>query len=992
MGARMEKVRLQGRPELEPLEPRLLLSGVNHAPVAGMIEGIQWAVSEGGNGHWYQVAQTPGPVNWEVADQAARQAGGYLATITSAAENAFVASLVANPAYWVEVGNSFGPWLGGYQPPGSPEPNGDWRWVTGEPWGYTNWAPGEPNNSDEEDYLQFGGTAGPGSKWNDARNNSAWTSHAYVMETSTPVGTMAVSTKEDTPLVGTLLAMDPDGDPLTFALVDGPATGDVAVDEDGSFTYTPALHFVGSDSFTYKANDGQAESNIATVLLTVDPVNDAPVAVDDAATAEEDTAVSGNVLANDTDVDGGPAGAGHVFTDAFTTGAQSPSWTVAQSRPGFYAYDGSQGDVRFTKVGSNPTSIQAIWAELNLGALSPTGRLSGDFDTQVDFRDAVLPGTGADQVEFDAKFADGYFFFVVRQHGDGRNDVHVWEGVGGTQARGQINTTATSGTLRITRVGHVMTAYFNGAVVWSNPNATTADLVFLHCQLQNNLSSNDNTAVTYHNFRMENAAIQGSALTAALAQAPSHGSVVLDEDGAFTYTPNAGFSGTDVFTYRAYDGADYSNVANVTITVNRVNDAPVVADHAVSTDEDTPLVGTVSGTDVDGDTLTFALLDGPVYGSVVLTAEGSFTYTPAADFNGTDAFTYKANDGQADSNVGTVTIAVNAVNDAPVAHGRTVTVTEDGQIAIRLSASDMETAEVSLTFTTASLPGTGVLKDGQGNLVILGQTFTGPPTLIYESGIECDGAGTTGFTFTVTDRGDPDRAGAMGLTSDPATVTVNIVPAVGTGGGSVDAGGVVRIGGTTGNDVILVTHTCDRRYLKVIVNGVVVTSDIPLAGVSEIRAWGREGNDWIEVIDLGTPSMLHGGAGNDMLIGGAGNDLIFGGSGNDLLSGGRGNDFLVGGNGRDSLLGDGGHDILVSGGVGNRYSISDLRGISAAWAASQGGEDGGEDSAFDVSQVKDTDFDVLWGGTGHDRFIVGQGDWIVDLWRARRDQDTVTVV
>ena len=76
-------------------------------------------------------------------------------------------------------------------------------------------------------------------------------------------------------------------------------------------------------------------------------------------------------------------------------------------------------------------------------------------------------------------------------------------------------------------------------------------------------------------------------------------------------------------------------------------------------------------TDVDGDTLTaVAASAGPAHGTLTLNADGSFTYTPAANYNGTDSFTYKANDGTADSNVATVTITVDAVNDAPVARQR----------------------------------------------------------------------------------------------------------------------------------------------------------------------------------------------------------------------------------------------------------------------------------------------------------------------------------
>src|SRR5205823_1805970 len=102
---------------------------------------------------------------------------------------------------------------------------------------------------------------------------------------------------------------DADGDPLTAVLVSGPAHGTLTLNGNGSFTYTPAANYNGPDSFTYKANDSQADSNAATVSLTVTPVNDAPVAGNDSYTTAEDTALTvgaPGVLGNDTDADGDP--------------------------------------------------------------------------------------------------------------------------------------------------------------------------------------------------------------------------------------------------------------------------------------------------------------------------------------------------------------------------------------------------------------------------------------------------------------------------------------------------------------------------------------------------------------------------------------------------------------------------------------------------------------------------------------------------------------
>jgi len=117
------------------------------------------------------------------------------------------------------------------------------------------------------------------------------------------------STAEDTILaIGTPGVLgndtDPNGDPLSAILISTPSNGTLTLSASGSFTYTPKPNFNGTDSFTYKANDGLLDSNVATVRIAVTPVNDAPVAVDDSATTSKNVAVTINVVANDYDVDG----------------------------------------------------------------------------------------------------------------------------------------------------------------------------------------------------------------------------------------------------------------------------------------------------------------------------------------------------------------------------------------------------------------------------------------------------------------------------------------------------------------------------------------------------------------------------------------------------------------------------------------------------------------------------------------------------------------
>ena len=103
---------------------------------------VRWETSAGGNGHWYEAVRNTNAANWTQVNELARAEGGYLATITSPAENDFVFSLVNFPEFFQGIGgNGAGPAIGGLQPDGSPEPGGGWSWVTGEAWGYTNWTP-----------------------------------------------------------------------------------------------------------------------------------------------------------------------------------------------------------------------------------------------------------------------------------------------------------------------------------------------------------------------------------------------------------------------------------------------------------------------------------------------------------------------------------------------------------------------------------------------------------------------------------------------------------------------------------------------------------------------------------------------------------------------------------------------------------------------------------------------------------------------------------
>src|SRR6185436_16038450 len=201
--------------------------------------------------------------------------------------------------------------------------------------------------------------------------------------------------------------------------------------------------------------------------------------------------------------------------------------------------------------------------------------------------------------------------------------------------------------------------------------------------------------------------IDGDTLTYSIVANGAKGTATVTNatSGAFTYTPAANATGVDSFTFKARDASVDSNVATVTVTITAVNDAPVAAAQAVTTNEDTPKAITLSATDEEGATLTYTVVASPAHGALSGTAP-TLTYTPAANYNGPDSFTFKANDGTADSNVATVSITVTSVNDAPVATAQAVTTTEDTAKAITLGATDVEGSALTYIVVTPPAHGT----------------------------------------------------------------------------------------------------------------------------------------------------------------------------------------------------------------------------------------------------------------------------------------------
>ncbi|GAB4441535.1 MAG: hypothetical protein OHK0015_38980 [Chloroflexi bacterium OHK40] len=342
----------------------------------------------------------------------------------------------------------------------------------------------------------------------------------------------------------------------------------------------------------------------------------------------------------------------------------------------------------------------------------------------------------------------------------------------------------------------------------------------------------------------------------------------------------------------AYRTSDHDPVL---VGLSPVNSAPLAVDDSFATDEDTPLGGDVlaNDSDLEGEVLTAALVAGPANGAVTLNPDGSFSYTPNANFNGVDSFTYTASDGTSSSNVATVTITVNPVNDGPsITRLAATDVCVAGNVAsggFTVSVADLETNADGLVLSFSSTnPRISASAAGSGAERAI--TFT------------VSGSGTTSGQVTVTVTDAEGLAASLSVRVVAGSKSANLLV------GSPEADVIFGLGG---NDVISGGGGDDLLCGG---NG----DDLITAGAGNDTADGGSGDDGLSGEDGN--DRLFGAGGNDLLTGGDGDDLLDGGDGRDTLIGGDGNDTLLGGAGDDALFGTAGNDTLTGGSGGDLLS------------------------------------------------------------------------
>ena len=480
-----------------------------------------------------------------------------------------------------------------------------------------------------------------------------------------------------------VLANDSDLDlePLTAQLAADVAHGTLALAGDGSFTYTPDPGYSGADFFTYRATDGQALSNLATVTLTVIPPAGADVVAHYRLDEGSGTTAADSAGSADGTLDG-------------------PSWTTdtPDGSPYALSFDGSDDRVdlggldvaaagmtiacwlrpdgfavRDARLVSKATGVQENqhWWMLStiFNGATPTLRFrlktNGSTSTLVGTGGALSAGVWAHAAAvYDGAamrlYLDGVEIGSLPKAGPIDVDPAVLAAIG-SQPPGA-GTQPFLGSIDDVRIyRRALSAAEVAGLVSGNASPVAqddgysmdADTVLVVDALSGVLDNDSDPEM--------------DPLTAILVSDVSNGTLALAADGSFTYTPLTSFAGIDQFQYRASDGNSASAPATVTITVNSPSGGPPVAfDDAYGVEADGSLVVTAmagvlsNDMDPDLDPLTAELEMDVADGTLSLASDGSFTYTPDPGFSGTDTFTYRARDGFALSNPATVTITVSA--------------------------------------------------------------------------------------------------------------------------------------------------------------------------------------------------------------------------------------------------------------------------------------------------------------------------------------------
>ncbi|HHX8571407.1 TPA: tandem-95 repeat protein, partial [Vibrio alginolyticus] len=528
---------------------------------------------------------------------------------------------------------------------------------------------------------------------------------------------------EDTPTIIKVLGNDTfEGDDKVVSLDtnNGPANGTVSVNPDGSVTYTPNDNYHGADSFTYIVTSGGV-SESTTVNVDVTPVNDAPVANDDAATTQEDTAVTIDILPNDTDIDGDT-----LRIDSASVPSDQGTVEIVDGKLVFTPAENFHGDAEITYTITDGSLTDQATVNVTVNAVNDTPVVESSIADQTLAEDFTPYSINLNTAFSDVDNADGELTFSVS--GNSNVNVSIENGIATISPTADWNGSEALTFTATDPSGESVSQTVNFMVapvadIESDRATVVEDTPTIINVLGNDTFEGDDKVVSLDSNN-----------------GPANGTVSVNPDGSVTYTPNDNFHGTDSFTYIVTSGG-VSEFTTVNVDVTPVNDAPVAKDDTAVTDEDTPVTIDVlpNDTDIDGDKLSIQSASVPSEQGTVEIVDGKLVFTPAENFHGDAEITYTITDG-ALTDQATVTVTVNAVNDTPVVESNIAdqTLAEDFTpytIDLNTAFSDVDNADGELTF---SVSGNSNIQVAIVNGIV---TFT--PT--------ADWNGSEILTFTATD-------------------------------------------------------------------------------------------------------------------------------------------------------------------------------------------------------------------------------------------------
>ena len=857
--------------------------------------------------------------------------------------------------------------------------------------------------------------------------------------------TVSISTNEDTPVTGEVIATDVDGDTLSYKVSQDPANGKVTLDEfTGQYSYTPADNFQGTDSFEVIVDDGNGGTTSQIVKVQVNSINDAPVT--DAAvsiTMLEDTGVTGQVTATDAEGD-------------------TLSFSVEnEPQHGVLGLDAATGAYKYASAkdynGTDSFKIQVADGNGGFATQTITVNITPVNDAPVVTNANVSLSTNEDTPvagQVTATDVDGDTLSFSTSQGPAHGTVTLNAATGAYTYQGAQDYNGADAFKVTVSDGHggtaVQTVNVSVAAVNDAPVVTNANVV---------LSTNEDTPVSGQVVASD---VDGDTLSFSTSQGPVHGTVTLNAaSGAYTYASALNYNGSDTFKITVADGHGGTAVQTVSVGIAAVNDAPVVIAPTVALNslEDTLVSGQVTATDVDGDTLSYSIGQAAAHGTVTLNAAtGAYTYAATANYSGSDTFKVTVSDGHGGFATQQVGVSITAVADAPtlsvtdrsVAAGITLNGTigndilngtADNDIIAGGDGDDTITGSGPAASKVIGLSITSALTDldGSESLTVL---ITGVPTGAtlsagtknFDGSWSLTQAQLSGLSITAaaTDFNLNVTAKSTELTG-PSATTPAVLHVTFTGLGdndTLDGGaGNDKIYGGIGNNVLIDGSGNDFVYG----NG---GNDTFIAGLGNDTYDGGTGIDTIDIslatqditVDLAKGTMsglgtdklvsienitgsvfnntltgssvdnrIDGGAGNDQIYGGAGNDTLIGGDGNDQIDGGSGNDIIYDGAGNDTVNGGDGNDYIYAGAGTDKYiggnGVDTLDYSNATNGITVDASKGTilgftNDTMSGIENVIGTAFaDSFTGGKSNNFFFGGNGN---DTFRGMGGTDTYT--